>query len=123
MAILALLGLCWVAPVSFVAAADLPSSNVEMLLMPGTDKKIPMPPASMRKKIEARMKRGDVPAVVMVAGGDMGRKCRTEGYLLGCVTETSCKLGIVYVRKGLSRELERMARVHEFAHCLYGWKH
>jgi hypothetical protein len=121
LAILALLGLCWVAPVSFVAAADLP--NVEMLLMPGTDKKIPMPPASMRKKIEARMKRGDVPAVVMIAGGAMSRKCRTEGYLLGCVTETSCKLGIVYVRKGLSRELEHMARVHEFAHCLYGWKH
>jgi hypothetical protein len=122
LAVLALLGICCAAAVSFVSAADLPS-NVEMLLMPGTDKSIPMPPASMRKKIEARMKRGDVPNVILVAGGDIERKCRTEGYLLGCVTETSCKLGLVYVRKGLSREVEHMARVHELAHCLYGWKH
>ncbi len=114
--------LCWAATVPFAAAADLPE-NVDMLLMPGSDKTIPMPPASMRTRIEARMKRGDVPDVILVSGGDIERKCQASGYLLGCVSEVSCKLGLVYVRKGLSRELEHMARVHEFAHCLYGWKH
>jgi hypothetical protein len=98
-------------------------TNVEMMVMPGSSKKVPMPPAALRVEIEKRMARGNVPDVIRVSGNEIGRKCRTEGYLLGCVTDMSCKLGIVYIRKGLSRELDRMARIHEFAHCLYDWRH
>lgn len=97
--------------------------GVEMLLMPGTSKAIPMPPEDMRAKIEKRMERGDVPSVIKVSAAGMERRCRATGHLLGCVTDTSCKLGLIYVREGMSRELEHMVRVHEYAHCLYGWKH
>jgi hypothetical protein len=113
--------LWWAGAVVCANSADL--TNVEMMLMPGSGKAIPMPPKVLRIQIERRMKTGDVPDTILVSGNDIERKCRTEGYLLGCVTELSCKLGLVYVRKGLSRELEHMARVHEIAHCLYGWKH
>lgn len=105
-----------------VVAADL-TAGVEMMVMPGSDKTLPMPPEEMRVRIEKRMQRGEVPDVIKVSAGEMETKCRTRGYLLGCVTETSCKLGIVFIRAGMTRELEHMARVHEYAHCLYGWKH
>lgn len=97
--------------------------NVEMMLAPDMGKAIPMPPRSMRAKIELRMKRGEVPAIVRVSDLDLRQRCGTNVEMLGCVTELSCSLGIIYVRKGLSREMDRMARVHEYAHCLYGWKH
>ncbi len=116
-----LTSLWWGGATVSVTSADL--TNVEMMVMPGSGKKISMPPKSLRTDVERRMAAGNVPDVVLLSGSDIGRRCRHEGYLLGCVTEMSCKLGIVYIRKGLSRELEHMARVHEFAHCLYDWKH
>lgn len=92
-------------------------------MMPGSTKSIPMPPKRMRDKVEQLMARGEAPSVILLSEAQLKRRCKSDSYLLGCMTDTSCKMGLVYVRSGLSPELEHMARVHEIAHCSFGWRH
>lgn len=97
-------------------------AEVEMMAMPGTSKSIPMPPKAMRQKIERLMRSGKAPGVVMIAPRQMQARCGVHGHLLGCVTGLG-GMQVIYIRKGMSRELEHMALVHEYAHYLYDWEH
>jgi hypothetical protein len=98
------------------------AQEVDYLPAPGLSEPIPMPPEYMRLDIERDISRGTAQVAVFKGGPEMNRLCRKDTYLLGCATQTWCKLGIVYVREGLNPILERMAHVHEVAHCR-GWKH
>lgn len=98
------------------------AQEVDYLPAPGLSKPIPMPPEDMRLDIERDISQGTAQTAVFKGGPEMNRLCRRDSYLLGCATQTGCRLGIVYIRQGLHPILEHMAHVHEIAHCR-GWKH
>ena len=87
---LLLASMAWAGATVSSSAADL--TSVEMMVMPGTGKKIPMPPKALRSEIERRMARGKVPDVILLSGSDIGQRCRHEGYLLGCVLQARDRL-------------------------------
>lgn len=108
-----------------IASYSMPvrSQEVEYLPAPGIDEPIPMPPEAMRLTLTRLIDAGKGPLPVYLSGSELSDRCRREGiYLLGCATPTACRLGIVFIREALHPKLERMAHVHEFAHCK-GWKH
>jgi hypothetical protein len=102
-------------------ASEARAGNVVMWEMPGTGKSIPMPAPPIYKKAERLLASGDI-TVVYVSAAELRKKCRVEGYLLGCTSPMMCSLGIVYVKRDESKLLRRKAAVHEAAHCL-GWDH
>ena len=121
LAVALLLGLFWWGAVSMLArAADMP--EVEMMLVPGSGKTIPMPPKWMRDKIEARMASGDVPGYVERGASQMRKSCKVALELYGCNVNFH-GMKVTYVRTGLSAELRHMVLVHEYAHDLYNWVH
>lgn len=113
----------WLAGMALAAMSPVRAADIEMMRMPGSSKVIPMPPTAMRTKAEQHLRNGTGPGIVMVEPHQMEKKCNSRGYLLGCVTPLGKRMGIVFIRKGMSRELTHMAKVHEFAHYLYDWKH
>jgi hypothetical protein len=96
--------------------------DVEMMSMPGDGRKVPMPPAWMRKQIEQRMNSGRVPGYVEVSASKLQQKCRAHDQLLGCVVNFN-GLKVIYVRTQLTADVRHMVLVHEYAHDLYDWVH
>jgi hypothetical protein len=96
--------------------------GVEMMRAPGLNKPIPMPSKDMRLVIEQEIADGRGPLVVWNSQAELQHKCRKHTVLLGCATQTGCRLGIIFLLEGMNSTLEHMARVHEHAHCK-GWKH
>lgn len=97
-------------------------AQVEMLALPGGGGIVPMPPAWMRKQIEARMSQGRVPGYVEVPSGKLRKACVADEDLLGCMVNLK-GLKVTYIRSGLSAEVKHMVLLHEYAHDLYDWKH
>lgn len=121
----------WGLVVLFVASACLalvatiqrtPAGEIEMMRAPGLNKPIPMPSKDMRLVIEQEIADGRGPLVIYNSQAELQHKCRKHTVLLGCATQTGCRLGIIFLLEGMNRTLEHMARVHEHAHCK-GWKH
>jgi hypothetical protein len=96
--------------------------QVEMLALPGNAGMVPMPPAWMRKQIEARMSKGRIPGFVEVSSAKLRKACISHWELLGCMVNLK-GLKVTYIRSGLSPEVKHMVLVHEYAHDLYDWKH
>lgn len=96
--------------------------QVDMLALPGGGGSVPMPPAWMRKQIEARMSQGRVPGFVEVPSGKLRDACIADEDLLGCMVNLK-GLKVTYIRSGLSAEVKHMVLLHEYAHDLYDWKH
>jgi hypothetical protein len=99
-----------------------PAGEIEMMRAPGLNKPIPMPSKDMRLVIEQEIADGRGPLVIYNSQAELQHKCRKHTVLLGCATQTGCRLGIIFLLEGMDSTLERMARVHEHAHCK-GWKH
>lgn len=95
---------------------------VEMLALPDGGGAVPMPPAWMRRQIEARMRQGKVPGYVEVSTGRIKDACRADEDLLGCVV-TYHGLKVTYIRRGLNDRTRHMVLLHEYAHDLYDWTH
>ena len=120
MSVVALLTACS-ASIDKSTTGSLPP-QVEMLALPDGGGTVPMPPAWMRKQIEARMNRGEVPGFVEVPTAKLSKACVADEDLLGCMVNLK-GLKVTYIRAGLSAELKHMVLLHEYAHDLYDWKH
>jgi hypothetical protein len=121
-AVVAILTACS-ATIDKTTTGSLPSgTQVEMLALPDGGGTVPMPPAWMRKQIEARVARGQVPGFVEVPSSKLRKSCIADEDLLGCMVNLK-GLKVTYIRSGLSAEVKHMVLLHEYAHDLYDWKH